>query len=65
MTKEEERERLKERFCDDYCKWPKEYNEFREIKFIDADDLGGSVSICERVPLEESDICQNCPLRSL
>ena len=60
-----EKEKLKERFCDDFCKWPEKYNEYQEVKFINADELGGSLSICERVPLEESSICQCCPLQSL
>ena len=40
-----EKEKLKERFCDDFCKWPEKYNEYQEVKFINADELGGSLSI--------------------
>lgn len=52
-------EEVKQAMCDDYCKWPKEYNEW-----IDEimDTMGLEKSEGDRIPLEESDICRNCPL---
>lgn len=56
-------EEVKQSMCDEYCKWPNEYNEMQEVKFWDD----GSVAYhsMQRIPLEESDICKNCPLNKL
>lgn len=56
-------EEVKQAMCDEYCKWPNEYNEIQEIQVFS--DVNSSFHLMQRIPLEDSDICRSCPLNRL
>ena len=54
---------IKEEMCDHYCKWPDQWSEVETIEMWSGSE--SAETIINRMPLEESDICKNCPLNRL